>query len=105
MTATLFFATVRRWLLRGIVGMLPLALAACGGGYGGVQLASGGIVGTGDAALVSVGTISALGPGSVTVNGVRFGTSGATIRVNGKKVEVKGVLVAEVLRATKVSFD
>ena len=46
--------------------LLPLTLSACGGGGGG-QLASGGIVGTGTAGLTAVGTISALGAGSVSV--------------------------------------
>ena len=37
---------------------------------------SGGIVGTGDAGFVSIGAITALGAGSLTVNGRTFGTGG-----------------------------
>lgn len=72
-----------RALVRGgMAAALSMALAACGGGGG--QLASGGIVGTGDAGVVAVGTISALGAGAVTVNGQAFSTSGAAITVNGQ---------------------
>ncbi len=66
-----------KWLLHATLGLATLALAACGGGG---QLASGGIVGTG-ISISSVGAISAIG--SVTVNGVRFTTLTATVRVNG----------------------
>lgn len=81
MSAAPTIACVRRWLLRALFAVLPVALAACGGGD---QYASGGIVGTGDAAIVSVGTISAVGAGNVTVNGMRFATTGATVSVNGQ---------------------
>jgi len=57
-------------------------LTSCGGGSA-VNLANGGIGGTG---IVSYGSITALG--SVTVNGVRFDTSDAAIIVAG---EVQGV--------------
>jgi hypothetical protein len=62
--------------------VVPLALAACGGG-GGTQWVSGGIVGTGDAALVSSGAITGLGTASITVNAVRFGTANAVVTLNG----------------------
>lgn len=57
-----------------VTAALALALAACGGG-------SGGIDGTGgNAGGVSYGTIDAFG--SVWVNGVRFSTSGAAITID-----------------------
>ena len=66
-----------RWLLHASLGTAALILAACGGGG---QLADGGIVGTG-ISISSVGTISAIG--SVTVNGVRFTTTAASVSING----------------------
>lgn len=75
-----------RDFLRGLVRVALLVsaatLAACGGG--GDQFASGGIVGTGDAGVIAVGTISAFGPGSITVNGVRYTTATATVRFGGQ---------------------
>ncbi len=68
--------SVMRSLLQALLGIAPLLLAACGGGD---QMASGGIVGTG-ISVASVGTVSAIG--SVTVNGVRFATTTASVTVD-----------------------
>ena len=83
MKITPFFMIWGRALARGwFSAALAMTLAACGGGGG--MIASGGIVGTGDAGVVAVGTISALGAGKVTVNGQAFTTPGAAITVNGQ---------------------
>ena len=68
------------WALRALVATAPLVLAACGGGD---QLAAGGIVGTG-ISITSVGSVSALGPDGVTVNGINFTAKAASVRVNGE---------------------
>ena len=52
------------------------ALASCGGGSSG----------TGDGMTGAFGTITALGSGSASVNGVEFSTSGATITLDGNPV-------------------
>jgi len=93
--------------------LLPLTLAACGGG--GDQVASGGIVGTGAAGLVAVGTISSLGTGRVTVNGWNFSTAGAAITVNGQAATEAALKIGMVVTvqgktsptgsATAVSID
>jgi hypothetical protein len=62
--------------------LAALALAACGGG-GGTQLVSGGIVGTGDSALVSSGAITAVGASRITVNAIQFATANAVVTLNG----------------------
>ena len=77
MTMTPAMSSIGRWLLRASLGIATAMLAACGGGD---QVASGGIVGTG-ISISSVGTISAIG--SVTVNGVRFTTTNASLSING----------------------
>lgn len=56
-------------------------LPGCGGG--GTQFASGGIVGTGDARVVSSGVITATAPGVIVVNGQTVSIAGAAISVNG----------------------
>ena len=64
--------------------VLALALAGlpgCGGG--GTQFASGGIVGTGDARVLSSGIITATVPGAIVVNGQTVSLAGAAISVNG----------------------
>ena len=68
------------WVLHALIATAPLLLAACGGGD---QLAGGGIVGTGTSTISSVGSVSALGPDGVTVNGINFATKTASVRVNG----------------------
>lgn len=62
-----------------IVGLLLPGGLSCGGGgsHGGGTLAGGGIIGTGSA----TGAIT--GFGSVIVNGVRFGTAGSAITLDG----------------------
>ena len=62
-------------------GALALIVSACGGGGdGGIGGTGGGGGGGGTTADVSVGTITAFG--SVWVNGVRFDSSSATIRID-----------------------
>jgi len=73
---------LERTLARCALVACAALMTACGGG--GSQFASGGIVGTGDAAVLSVGTISAFGSGTITVNGVQYATAAAVIRVNGQ---------------------
>jgi len=70
----------RAFVLASLIGALA-ALAGCGGGS--TQLASGGIVGTGDARLLSSGIITATAPGAIVVAGQRVAIATATITVNG----------------------
>ncbi len=77
MISTTAMGSMARSLLRALLAVAPLLLAACGGGE---QVASGGIVGTG-ISVSSIGTVSAIG--SVTVNGIRFATTTAAVSVNG----------------------
>jgi hypothetical protein len=72
-----------------------LALAACGGGSGGIDGTgggSGGIDGTG----VSYGTIDAFG--SVWVNGVEFSTTGAAITIDGNAAAESALRIGMVVR-------
>lgn len=85
-----------RRLIGGVLVACAAVLGACGGG-GGQQLASGGIVGTGDSSMISVGTISAFGPGTVTVNGVSFTTGAATVRVNGQAATIAALKIGMVV--------
>lgn len=90
---------------------LALALAACGGGSGGIDGTgggSGGIDGTG----VSYGTIDAFG--SVWVNGVEFSTAGATITIDGNTAAESALRIGMVVsvegsisnrQASRVSVD
>jgi hypothetical protein len=80
MKMTTFRNSITTWMLRALVATVPLVLAACGGGD---QLAAGGIVGTG-ISITSVGSVSALGPDVVTVNGIQFTAKAASVRVNGE---------------------
>jgi hypothetical protein len=88
----------RRLVFRGITSAFVIAvLVACGGGGGGSGASS-----SSGAGINSVGTIS--GFGSIYVNGVEFGTHGATYRVDeedwfdesalavGMKVRVNGTI-------------
>ena len=70
----------RAFVLAICLGALA-TLAGCGGGS--TQLASGGIVGTGDARLLSSGIITATAPGSIVVTGQTVSISTAAITVNG----------------------
>lgn len=63
-----------------LVGSLAALTTACGGGGGG----GGGMVagvGIGGSGITSVGLVTAVG--SITVNGVKFDTQGATVTVDG----------------------
>src|SRR5471032_785571 len=65
--------------LKGLrIGSLAALIAACGGGGGGSTIAGVGIGGSG---ITSVGAVTAVG--SITVNGVKFDTQGATVTVDG----------------------
>lgn len=63
------------------LALVLAGVAGCGGG--GTQFASGGIVGTGEARVVSSGIITATAPGAIVVNGQTVSLSGAAISVNG----------------------
>ncbi|NDP41672.1 MAG: hypothetical protein GZ089_02970 [Aromatoleum sp.] len=73
---------LERTMARCVLVVCAALMTACGGGGG--QFASGGIVGTGAAAVLSVGTISAFGAGTLTVNGLPYATAAAVITVNGQ---------------------
>ena len=59
-----------------LIGSVAALIAACGGGGGG-SVADAGIGGSG---ITSVGSVTAVG--SITVNGVKFDTQGATVTVD-----------------------
>ncbi|HVJ73819.1 MAG TPA: DUF5666 domain-containing protein [Casimicrobiaceae bacterium] len=63
------------------LALAAAGLAGCGGG--GTQFASGGIVGTGDARVLSSGIITATAPGAIVVNGQTVSIAGATVSING----------------------
>lgn len=75
---------VRTLVVRGALVALPVLLAACGGGGGIGELAKGGIVGTGSVDVVAVGAITALDAGKISVNRVKFATTGAAVRIDGQ---------------------
>lgn len=79
------FASLTRAAVRAVTSAtLALALAGLAGcGGGGTQFASGGIVGTGDARVLSSGIITATAPGAIVVNGQTVGIAGAAISING----------------------
>ena len=91
MTTTPAMNSIGQWLLHASLGIATLMLAACGGGD---QFASGGIVGTG-VSISSVGAISAIG--SVTVNGVRFTTTAASVSINGSPAPESALKVGMVV--------
>ena len=64
-----------------LIGSLAALITACGGGGGG-SIADAGIGGSG---ITSVGSVTAIG--SITVNGVKFDTLGATVTID----DVSGV--------------
>ncbi len=74
--------------------LLTSALGACGGGE---TIASGGIVGTGDAGLLGSGAISSAGTDSITVNGTTYGIVGAAITVNGQPATAAALRVGMVV--------
>ncbi|MEO8305112.1 MAG: DUF5666 domain-containing protein [Betaproteobacteria bacterium] len=80
MNVASFRKSMSGWVFHALVATAPLLLAACGGGE---QVAAGGIVGTG-ISISSVGSVSALGPDVVTVNGINFAAKTALVRVNGE---------------------
>jgi len=89
---------IGRWLLHASLGIATVMLAACGGGG---QLASGGIVGTG-ISIGSVGAVTAIG--SVTVNGVRFTTTTASVSINGSPVPETALKVGMVVTVQGLLF-
>jgi hypothetical protein len=82
MNSQLLAGCVRSAMNSFLLCLVALVLAACGGG-GGTQLVSGGIVGTGDSALVSSGAITAVGASRITVNAIQFATANAVVTLNG----------------------
>jgi hypothetical protein len=93
----LFFAAgaLRRHRASVAILLFSSVLAACGGG--GPKMASGGIVGTGDAGLLGSGAISAAGPDSITVNGTLYSLAGAGITVNGQAASPAALRVGMVV--------
>jgi len=76
------------------VGFLVALIAGCGGGGGGGIVAGAGIGGSG---ITSFGAVTAVG--SITVNGVKFDTQGATVTVDdaaGVESDLKVGLIATV---------
>lgn len=80
-----------RILLALLTLLIPVTFASCGDGTGGVDLAGGGIGGTG----ISVGKIT--GFGSVFVNGVEFETTDATITKDGIPVSENDLRVGMIV--------
>jgi len=75
-----FASGPRAFVLATLLGALA-TLAGCGGGS--TQIASGGIVGTGDQRLLSSGVITATAPGAIVVTGQTVSIAMAAITVNG----------------------
>jgi hypothetical protein len=76
-----FPRTAARAVALATIALALAGLAGCGGGGG--QFASGGIVGTGEARVVSSGIITATAPGAIVVNGQTVSLAGAAISING----------------------
>jgi len=84
----------RRYGLALALLLLASTLGACGGGE---TVASGGIVGTGDAGLLGSGAISSAGTDSITVNGTSYRLAGAAITVNGQPATAAALRVGMVV--------
>lgn len=95
-----------------LIALLAALMTACGGGGGG-SVADAGIGGSG---ITSVGSVTAVG--SITVNGVKFDTQGATVTVDdipgvesdlqvGQVVKITGTLNSDRVtgKSTKVEVD
>jgi len=83
-------------ILLGLLALLLLGLGGCGGGSSGTNYASGGIGGSG----ISVGAITAIA--SIEVNGVKFGTTNATVFVGGENKGVGDQVVRSYLEVGNV---
>jgi len=96
-----------------LIGSMPALAAGCGGGGGEATLAAVGIGGSG---ITSFGLVTAVG--SITVNGVKFDTQGASVSVDdapGQESDLKVGLIVNVsgtlnndrvsARATRVVID
>jgi Domain of unknown function (DUF5666) len=77
---------------------LMFALTACSGGSGGGLAADGGISGTGN----SIGAIQAFG--SIFVNGTEFGTSRATIVIDGSSATQNELQIGQIITVS-ANFD
>ncbi|MBN8478777.1 MAG: hypothetical protein J0L91_07410 [Burkholderiales bacterium] len=87
-----------------LAAVIALALGGCGGG--GENFASGGIVGTGDARLLSSGILTATAPGAIVVNGQTVSVAGAAISVNGAAATLADLRVGMVVAVDgKVNAD
>ena len=85
-------ARLKPWLCAVVV---PLVLAACGGGG---NYAAGGIVGTASVPIVAVGAISGFGaPDTVTLAAKQFSLSGATVTVNDQAASAAALKVGMVV--------
>jgi hypothetical protein len=76
-----------------LLALAPALLSACGGGG---QVAEGGIIGTG-ITIASVGSVSAVGHNSVTVNGVDFRILSASVTVDGQPATPAALKVGQVV--------
>ena len=89
---------LRRWrahFFLAIVAAIALQLGGCGGG--GTNLASGGIVGTGDAGHATQGAITAIGSHTIVVGGTTFATTGVPVTVNGLGTTDSALMVGMVV--------
>lgn len=85
---------LRAFAFIAISALTIAGLTACGGGD---NLASGGIVGTGDSGRATQGTITALGTHSIVVNGQSFPLTGVPITVNGQSATDSALVVGMVV--------
>ncbi len=81
------------WLRIALLAIAPSLLAACGGGG---QVAEGGIIGTG-ISIASIGSVSAVGHNSVTVNGISFASDAASVSVDGQPATQAALRVGQVV--------
>lgn len=86
---------LRALLFLVLVAAIALQLGGCGGG--GTNLASGGIVGTGDAGHATQGAITAIGNHTIVVGGTTFSTTGVPVTVNGQSTTDSALMVGMVV--------
>lgn len=81
----------------GALAFLAVAAACTGGGD---FLAEGGIVGTGSVTVAVAGAVSSFGDASIVVNGKRFATTGAVVRVNQQPASLADLRIGMVVAVT-----